>query len=366
VIVSQVLLIAGAVIGLSCASSVAVIAIAKFRRDRGGVRSRALLAPYRHALIAMASGEDEDGQAKADLYAVSAPTWDRLRPSVVAFLTKVRGTPADDLGELLRSRGEIEAAKRMLTSRSAVRRARAAYLLGLVRDSDSVTLVLPLLGDPHADVRLVAARTLGAIGEPSAASAVLHALRANHGQIGLPAWVAAEALLAMGVQIAPALAIGLASEDPAVRNVCAMVAGHATFSSVAPQLRILLATDSDGDVRASAAVALGRVGGADDMAALAQHTNASETTVLRRTCATALGELGQREALDTLAGLLGDGDRRLAALAADSLVRIGSEGIARLQEAAATTRPGPSARAALGALDLAGLRGQLGVSGGGA
>ncbi|TFB50266.1 HEAT repeat domain-containing protein [Cryobacterium tagatosivorans] len=356
----QVLLIVIAVIGLSCASSIAVIAISKFRRGRADVRSRALLAPYRHALIAIASGEDEDGQAKTALSALPAPTWDRLRPSVVAFLPKVRGTPADDLGELLRSHGEIERATRMLTSRSAIRRTRAAYLLGLVRDPNSAALVLPLLGDPDADVRLVAARALGAIGEPSAASGVLHALRTYHGQIGLPAWVAAEALLAMGVQIAPALRIGLASEDPAVRNVCALVAGHGTFASAAPQLRILLATDSEGDVRASAAVALGRVGGAEDEAALARHTDASETTALRRTCATALGDLGQRESLDTLAGLLDDGDRRLAQLAADALVRIGSEGITRLKEAAAGQCP--SARVARGALDLAGLRGQLPVS----
>ena len=354
-IVSQVLQIVGVVIGLSCAVSVVVIAVAKVHRGRAGVRSSALLLPYRHALIAMASGEDEDGQAKASLYAVPAPTWDRLRPSVVAFLTKVRGTPADDLGELLRSRGEIESAKRMLTSRSAVRRARAAYLIGLVRDSDSVALVLPLLGDPHADVRLVAARSLGAIGEPSAASGVLDALRTNHGQMGLPAWVAAEALLAMGAQIAPALQIGLASEDPAVRNVCAIVAAHAAFSSTAPRLRILLASDSEGDVRANAAVALGRIGGADDFAVLVRHTDASEATVLRRTCATALGDLGQREGVDTLAVLLGDGDRRLAQLAADALVRIGSEGVARLDEVAAATPQGPNALAARAALDIAGL-----------
>ncbi len=112
----RVLLIAGAIIGLSCASSVAVIAIARFRRGRAGIRSRDLLAPYRRALTVMASGEDALGQAKAALYAVPAPTWDLLRPSVVAFLPKVRGAPADDLGELLRSHGEIERATRMLAS----------------------------------------------------------------------------------------------------------------------------------------------------------------------------------------------------------------------------------------------------------
>jgi HEAT repeat protein len=358
--VGLVLLVASTLIGLSCALAVAVIATAKLRLGRAGARSSALLAPYRGALIAIACGEDQGNQARAELYAVPAPTWDLLRASVVAFLPKVRGAPADTLGELLRWHGEIERAIEALAARSATRRAHAAYLLGLIRDPSRATLLLPLLGDPDADVRLVAARALGAIGEPSAAEGILGALRrTGHGQRGLPAWVAAEALLAMGARIAPALQVGLASEDPAVRNVCAVVVGHGTFPAVTPQLRILLATDSEGDVRASAAVALGRVGGADDEAALARHTDASEKTVLRRTCATALGDLGQRESVDTLAGLLGDNDRRLASLAADSLMRIGTAGIARLQGAAATTAQGASARAARGALDVAGLRGQL-------
>ena len=354
---NQVLPIALTVIGFSVASTLAVIAVAKTRRGRGSVRSTSLLAPYRKALIAMASGEDQDGQAKDALYAVPATTWVRLRPNVLAFLPKVRGISADDLSDLMRFHGEIDRAKEMLTSRSAVRRAHGAYLLGLVRDRFSSPFLLRLLGDPDADVRLVAARALGVIGEPLAASGVLGALRTHHGQIGLPAWVAAEALLAMGSEITPALQAGLASEDPAVRNVCAMVAGHGTFASTVPQLRILLATDSEADVRASAAVALGQIGGADDVASLVRLTDASETTVLRRIAATALGNLGQRESLDTLTVLLSDGDPRLARLAAESLVQIGPEGISRLGEAASGLSP--SARVAGAALDLAGLRGQL-------
>ena len=357
--VGSTFLSVGVAIGLASASSIAVIVIAKVRRVRVGVSARAMLAPYRLGLVAMASGEDEGGQAKFALCALPSPIWARLRPSVVAFLPKVRGLPADDLTELMRAHGEIDEAGRMLSSRSAVRRARAAYLLGLMRDTDSVVLLVPLLNEPVADVRMVAARALGTIGDPSAASAVLRALRTQHGHIGLPAWVAAEALLAMGSGIEPALQIGLASQDPAVRHVCAVVAGHGTYLLAAPQLRILLATDGDGDVRVSAAVALGRLGGADDAATLARHAHASESTVLRRTCATALGDLGHREGMEALTELLGDGDRRLAELAADSLVRIGSEGIARLEEAAATPLQGPSARAARGALELAGMRGQL-------
>ena len=360
--VGQIFLIVGVALGLACASAVVVVAIAKFRRGRVAARSRAMLAPYRHSLITMVAGEDDGGQAREALSVVPPPIWVRLRPSVVAFLPKVRGLPADNLGELMRAHGEIDEATRRLTSRSAVRRARAAYLLGLVRDPASAALLLPLLSDHVADVRLVAARALGAIGDPAAAGGVLHALRTQNGQIGLPAWVAAEALLAMGPEIGPELQIGLASKDPAVRNVCAKVAGHGTYLSAVPQLRVLLVTDSDGDVRVSSAVALGRVGGAHDAAILLRHADASEPTVLRRTCATALGDLGQRESLEALAGLLADDDRRLAERAADSLVRIGTEGIARLREAAVTTPQGPSARAAGCALELAGLRGQLAVS----
>lgn len=199
---NQVLPIALTVIGFSVASTLAVIAVAKTRRGRGSVRSRSLLAPYRNALIAMASGEDEDGQAKDTLYAVPAPTWVRLRPNVLAFLPKVRGTSADDLRELMRFHGEIDRAKRMLTSRSAVRRAHAAYLLGLARDRFSSPLLLPLLNDPDADVRLVAARALGVIGEPLAASGILGALDGPDPDRRVPPGLPARALGVVPVRCA--------------------------------------------------------------------------------------------------------------------------------------------------------------------
>jgi len=358
--VGQTFPIAGVAIGVASLAAVLVVVIAKLTRGRAAARSQAMLAPYRSSLIAMVSGEDDDGQAQAALRALPEPIWVRLRPSVVAFLAKVRGIPADHLSQLMRAHGEVEEAHTMLTSRSAVRRAFAAYLLGLVRDPAAVTPLLPLLSDHDADVRREAAWALGAIGDPVAAGPVLDGLRRHHGQIGVPAWVVAEALLAMGVEIGPVLQLGLASEDAAVRNVCATVAGQGTYLSAAPQLRVLLATDGDGDVRASSAVTLGRVGGVGDTAILVRHTQACEPSALRRICATALGDLGQPESLGALAALLGDDDRRLAELAADSLVRLGPKGIAQLESPAAGPE-GLSARAAVGALELAGLRGQLSV-----
>ena len=353
----QALPLALGVIATLLVSTLALIAIVKALRGRNSVRSKSLLAPYRSALIAMASGEDEDGHAKSLLYSLPAPTWALLRESVLAFLPKVRGSSADDLSDLMRFHGEIDRATSMVASRRAVRRAGGAYLLGLTRDRHHAPLLVPLLRDHDPDVRLVAARALGVLGEPLAASAVLGALSVAHrGQIGLPAWVAAEALLAMGTEITATLKAGLSSPDAVVRNVCAMVAGHGTFASTVPQLRVLLDTDSEADVRASAAVALGQIGGAGDVASLARLTDVTETTVLRRIAATALGDLGVSESLDTLAGLLGDGDPRLARLAADSLVRIGPHGIGKLEDAILDRS---SARIAGAALHLAGLRGEL-------
>ncbi|MEO8363636.1 MAG: hypothetical protein ABI570_04545 [Ilumatobacteraceae bacterium] len=345
------------VVGISCVLAVALIVITKIHRRSAGDKSRYLLSAYRNELIAIASDEDKDGDAKSVLNAVPMPIWERLRPSVIDFLPKVRGTAAEDLSALLRSRGEIKRATEMLTSRSGVRRARGAYLLGIVRDRNLAARLIPLLADRDPDVRIVAARSLGVIGATTAADGILQALRTTRRSVGLPAWVAVDALLGMGVGIASAIETGLTSDDAAVRNVCAQVAGHGTIFSTAPKLSILLATASEGEVRASAAMALGRVGGANEAVALARYTNSSEPAKLRRTCAVALGDLGRLESLETLVVLLGDDDRRLAQLAADSLVRFGEIGIAKLSSVAVGDTP--SANAARGAIDLAKLRGQI-------
>lgn len=175
------------VVVIFCVLAIAVIVIAKIHRRRAGDKSTYLLLAYRHELIAIASDEDEDGEAKLVLNAVPLPIWERLRPSVIAFLPKVRGTAAEDLSQLLRSRGEIKRATEMLTSRSGVRRARGAYLLGLARDRNLAALLIPLLADRDPGVRLVAARSLGVIGATSAADGILQALRNSRRRIGLPA-----------------------------------------------------------------------------------------------------------------------------------------------------------------------------------
>ena len=351
----SLLLLAEVVIGLSCLGLALVIVGARLHRVRATRRTARMVAPHRPMLLAVASGEDAEGSARAHLASLPAATWEHVRSAAVAMLAKVRGAPAETLVSLLHAHAEVERALGWLRSRSAVRRARAAYLLGLLHDPANVPPLVPLLSDPSPDVRLVAARSLGLIGDP--AGAVLSAVPSRDGRMGIPAWVAAEALLGMGLGVAPVLREALASPDAGVRDVAVTVAGAGAFTSVLPQLRVLLDHDPSPEVRTGAAVALGRLGGPQDVTALIRRTAPSNPTTLRRTCVGALGELGDPSAVPALTALLDEPDRRLAELGAGALVRVGPAGTEVLLRCAGST--GPTGTVARGALDMARLRGQL-------
>ena len=351
-ITQGVLLATTLAVALTAVALALLVVLAKVLRTRREHAGEALLVPHRLPLLMVGAGEDDDGSALAHLLTVEDRAWQRLAPAVVAMLSKVRGAPAEDLVFVLREHGQVARALADLRSRSVITRARAIHLLGLVRDRDHVPHLIPLLSDPSPEVRLVAVRALGAIGDPAAALDVLRALHSVHGHVGVPAYLVAEALLTMGTGSAEALHEGLDSDEATIRNAAALVAGRGTFVSSAPRLRQLLEADPDPEVRTTAAVSLGLVGGADDVAALARHTAGSEATSLRRTCAAALGELGHPLGADSLVALLGDPDRRLAEISADSLVRLGRPGVSRLEEVG----DGDAGRAARSALALARLR----------
>ena len=274
-----------------------------------------------------------------------------LIAEVTALLEKVRGEPARHLVDLLEQHEVVTRAVASMGSRSSVGRVRAVHLLGLTRDDAHLDTLAGALSDRSREVRGAAVAALRALGDARAAAPVLQAVRSVRGHAGLPSSAAIEALLTMGIGIAPALREGLDDPDPGVRYVAVVVAGHGLFGSTLPQLRDLLESDQDVLVRSAAATALGRAGLSRDLPALTQATASEESAELRRAAATALGELGVEEATATLTGHLLDTDRRLAGLAGEALVRLGAVGIEALEAAEAR---GESA--ALGPLDQHRLR----------
>lgn len=353
----QLLLVANGLVIAACILILALIIASKWHRSRRVANAAKQVSPHRQALLAVAAGEDDDGVARGELSNLKPPVWKHMNALVVSMLSNVRGTPASELALVLEAHGEVDRARRMTHSRSSVQRSRGAYRLGLIGDRDSVDLLINLLSDKAAEVRLVATRALGAIGDPVAAAPIIEALRQKHGRIGVPAWIAEEALLRMGMPVAPVVLQAMTDDEHGIRNVGATVAGLGTFVSTAPTLRRLLGSDLSSQVRRSAAVSLGNVGDASDVGILAAHTGAQHPQTLRRVCAESLGTLGHPDALPVLTTLLGDYDQRVAQLAADAMVLIGLEGISALK----TTTDGQSRNVARAALQVAGLRGLLPV-----
>lgn len=330
-----------ALVLLTCLALVLFIVATKVTRTLRDRRTHALVAPHRSALLAVASGEDDDGSSRDALIAVDGPAREALDDVVVDLLEKVRGAPAEELASVLLAHGAVDRAPHDLKHRSTVRRARAAHVLGLCHVGAALPLVVEALRDPAPEVRVAATRALGRLGQPSAAPPLLAAVGADR---AVPAGPAADALEGMGVGIADALREGLLAVSPTTRTVAAYLSGEGSFTRSIDLLRLSLTTDEDPTVRAAAAVALGRMGRPSEVAVLLAGTAADQPSSLRRACAEALGELGDAGAVDGLRQLLADADPRLAEIAATSLLRLGRVGRDAL-DAAPTNASTETARA---------------------
>lgn len=311
-----------------------ITVIARAGRNRREHSLATLAASHRMPLLEIAADEDEDGAAYARLAALPAREWTSLRPTVVTMLGKLRGAPVGALVRLLNDHGEIARARTRLGSRSSIRRARAAHLLGLVRDAESVPALIPLLADPADDVRLVTARSLGRIGDPACAGALLDAVPTTHGRIRVPAWIVAEALMQLGPDIEPDVCRALTSPDPAVRGVAVTVTAFSTMHRAVEVIRQCLHFETDLVVKGQMIDTLGHLGGPADVGLILGYSSRYAPGALRLTCVRALGDLGGDEATDRLLAVLGEEDRGAASLAALTLANAGPRTAAALDAAA--------------------------------
>jgi len=325
VIIGAALLVGATIVILgACVLLILAVVAVRARRHSRIQRDEMLLSPLRPPLITVASGEDDDGAAAEQLTWATGVSRTVLDRNIVEMLTKIRGVPAEQLVHVLEVHGAVDAAVAEMSSRSTVKRARAAQLLGVARAGHTVPLLVEALGDEAVEVRNSAAYALGLIGDPAAAGPVLAAIGAP--ERGLPAATAAEALQSMGVGISEVLRDGMADPNARTRMVAAHLSGERSFTRGLPELRGLLDADPDLTVRETSASAIGRLGRSEDVGILVRHTVPSEPLALRRACVIALGDLGEAEAIPALAVLLDDTDPRLAELAATALLSMGPDG----------------------------------------
>jgi HEAT repeat protein len=339
VLVWAMLALAAALLSLTI-----VVGVHKARRELGEKRRAALIAELRPRLLVVLDGDAPD----AGLSALGRGGGRAVDDLASDLLPKLRGDDRAALVGLLESRGTLQRARRRLRSRSPVRRAGAAELLGRAGDTRATEDMLRLLSDRDVDVRSATARALGKMGDPAAVPALLAALDADR---PVPATVVTMALLHLGPGATEALTEALDSGSPRARAIVADLLGlDGAFGALTALERSL--ADPTAAVRAASARALGRLGAPSAVKPLAASLRHDENLEVRISAAWALGETGGTQAVEALRQALVSEQPLLVRGAAIGLGSCGSDGKRVLEAGARQTQChwSADAREALGVL----------------
>jgi HEAT repeat protein len=228
-----------------------------------------------------------------------------------------------------------------------VRRARAAQVLGDLELRQAVPELCRLLTDRQGEVRVVAVRALGRIGDPTAAWRLIASLDQTD---PVPSLLVTHTLVQLGPEAEVTLSAALDHPQARVRAVCLDALGLLGSAGSVGRVARVLREDAVLDVRVAAAANLGRLGTNSALEPLSDALAAGRPVPLRAAAARALGELGTPAAVPELVGLLDDPEYRVAHEAAHALRRLGRTGQDALRtvldtEAAETITAGNGAHA---------------------
>ncbi|MEV8099703.1 HEAT repeat domain-containing protein [Kitasatospora sp. NPDC085879] len=326
---------------------VLLVCVRAVRRERERRRERAA-EPLRVLLLEFlcAEGDEEAGSLRA-LSALDDRSWAAVEPTARAILAKVSGQARASLVGLFEQRGVATRAMADLRRRGPVRKGRAAEVLGLLRHRAATPRLRVLLSDADSEVRTVAARALGHIGDPADVPDLLACL---HGPHPVPPAVVLQALTAFGAAGHDQIATGLDDAEPLVRAVTVEALGATGGVGWTTRVAAALRADPHLEVRIRAARALGALGTPAGLEPLLHAVRRGQPESLRAVAARALGRLGASCAAPRLGELLDDPVHRVAATAARALLHVGPAGRDELRRAADGARGGRAAAHARAAL----------------
>jgi HEAT repeat protein len=326
--------------GVVAVTVLAIVGVRVARKLRQR-RQAALAAGPRRALLAFVADNGEHGAQ--ELVAIPDEAWRAAEPGALALLGKLRGEAHLALVTVFLQRGIARTALGDLHSRSRVKRARAAQVLGDLELRQAVPELCRLLTDRHDEVRVVAVRALGRIGDPAAAWRIIAGLDRSD---PVPSLLATHTLVQLGAEAEVTLSAALDHPQARVRAVCLDALGLLGATGSVHRMARVLREDSYLDVRVAAATNLGKLGTRSALEPLQQALSPSRPAALRAAAARALGELGAPSAVPILADLLGDDEFQVAHEAAHALRRLGRAGAEALAAAieAERTQSGAHAR----------------------
>lgn len=246
--------------------------------------------------------------------------------TLLDFIQRVRGIERDRLGQALDHLGYVDRWIDGLASRRWWKRADSAEKLGLAVSRRSASHLPRLLVDDVPEVRLRAAKALGAVGGHAAVSPLVHALA------DASRWSTirvADILAAMGPTVTQELAHSFPGLPLPARVAAVDVVGRIKSLDSVPWLLQRL-KDAERDVRARAAHALGEIGDPSAAPGLVPLLADAEWPV-RAMAAKSIGRLRHVAATEALAHSLRDREWWVRANAGDALRRLGEPGIHALE-----------------------------------
>ena len=287
-------------------------------------RTRSRLQRLESALdSSLATGELDPGLLRLD-----ERDTDLLAILMIDYLSVLRGAQRERLAGLAEESGLVKKYFFRLRARNRWRKARAAENLGYFGGPEAVGPLTEQLSHPDETVRAVAARALARIGTPDAAEALARTL---NDPSELTRLRMAENLERIGPLATEPLVVALESGDPRAQVLAARILGNLRAAEAGPSLRRAMLGGSLTDVRAQAALALGRIGNPEDVPALQEAAGDQDWSV-RAQIANALGMIGDLFTIPTLQKLSVDREWWVRLNASRALANIGPAGERALAE----------------------------------
>jgi HEAT repeat protein len=268
------------------------------------------------------------GEVHADLRNLGERDTDLLATLMVDYLSLLRGEDRERLTRLAEESGLVRQSFSNLRARNRWRKARAAEHLGYFGGPGAIGPLTELLSYPDETVRAVAARALARIGTPDAAEGLARTL---NDPSELTRLRMAENLERIGPLATSPLIKALESGDPRARVLAARILGNLRAAEASKALCRAMHESDLADVRAQAALALGRIGDPDDVPAL-QKAAEDEDWPVRAQAANALGMIGDLSTIPTLQRLSVDREWWVRLNASRALANIGPAGERALAE----------------------------------
>lgn len=295
----EVLAVALVVLSAACVLALAALVAIKSVRHARECRRTVNDAAVRARIMALAVAEDEALDALvAELSATPRPLGDHVEAVLLRMIPEVRGDVREAMIRVLSGRGLLRKSLERIHSRSAVQRAAAAELLGVLGGTEVVGPLTGALRDRSPEVRLVAARALGVAARPEAGGHLVDALSLDS---GIPHSVAATALLNLPGQDPEVFIEGLRDRDPGIRYGSAAVVGLLLMPDAAAAVYQCMDSESSRGnasdvVLAACARALGRLGHKPATDLLAEMSCLSESASVRQAAGEALSVMPGAEA----------------------------------------------------------------------